>query len=195
MELYYYPSFSIALAIGTFLMILFLALKHKNLLKEQKSDNKLSPPYSFSRVQLLLWTLIICPAFCLNWGFSEKHTPFINDDALILLGIVSGVTLTSGIISNVKINNNKLAKDVINITSLKMNLESSNFFSDILKDDDGNFSIPRLQNLVFTMAFLGIFIVSFLANWKMEYPDFDSKAYVLMGITSSTYLIGKGLSK
>ena len=29
----------------------------------------------------------------------------------------------------------------------------------------------------------------------IEYPDFKNKAFVLMGISSGTYLVGKGLCK
>lgn len=195
MNLETYKTSSIIMGILTIIIILAVTYMHKDILKEPKKDSNPNPPYSFSRFQLWLWTLVICPAFSLYWGFHIPHTPSINETALVLLGIASGATITASIITNVKSDANKNQKDLNLIVLLKSDSDSSGFWSDILKDDSGNFSIPRLQNLIFTIIYIFIFIFSFLDSSLMNYPDFDKYAYALMGISSGTYLMGKGINK
>jgi len=71
---------------------------------------------------------------------------------------------------------------------------SKSFWKDILMDDSGQFSITRLQQLIFTFAYVLVFISSFFYN-GLEYPEFQQNAFVLMGISTGTYLVGKGLKK
>ncbi|WP_316753711.1 hypothetical protein [Pedobacter gandavensis] len=147
--------------------------------------------YSFHKFQTWLWTLVICPCFALYWGAIPNHVPTINLTALILLGI-SGVTLLTGeIISQVQM---KSAK-AVGLTS-KSELDSRGFFIDLLLDDDGNLSIARLQQLVFTLVYSVIYVCTFFGTLKYpEYPVFDTTAFVLMGISTGTYLVGKGMRK
>jgi len=80
-------------------------------------------------------------------------------------------------------------------TLLKSNSTTTQgFWIDILLDDNGQFSVGRLQNLLFTLIYITVYISLFFKN-GMEYPDFDNTAYVLMGISSGGYLIGKGMNK
>jgi hypothetical protein len=120
-----------------------------------------------------------------------------------LLGISSVTTLTAEVISSTQEANRTamLAKGA-NPPSLKaLNVPSTNFWSDILKDDSGQFSVLRLQQLLFTFAYVGIYVTMFFTVDKtgkdsiMSYPDFDTNAFILMGISSGTYLVGKGLNK
>ena len=78
---------------------------------------------------------------------------------------------------------------------LKPDLTGISFWTDILKDDSGQLSIVRLQQLIFTFAYVVIFLSSFFASNMKEYPVFGENAFVLMGISAGTYLIGKGLKK
>lgn len=139
-------------------------------------------PYSFSRFQLWLWTLIIAPAFILNWGFQVPDLPSLNTTCLVLLGIPASVTLTAGVVV------------VADSRNPKNSGKSKGFFTDILMDDNGQFSILRLQQFIFTLSFIAIFVTLFLSK-DMKYPDFDETAFVLMGISGGTYLVGKGLKK
>jgi hypothetical protein len=188
-----YQIISVILSIIIFVMILLIALI-TNLLRE---SSKKDAPYSFSRFQLWIWTLVICPAFILNWGFCNLELPTINDTSLILLGISSGLAISSNIIANALFNNPPMKMHPVKKELLKMELKqdgiSKNFWSDILSDGTGQFSITRLQNLVFTLVYLVIYVTLFIRYDKV-YPDFDLTAFTLMGISSGGYLFGKGLN-
>ena len=71
---------------------------------------------------------------------------------------------------------------------------SKSFWKDILMDDNGQFSVTRLQQLIFTFAYVLVFISSFFYN-ELEYPEFQQNAFILMGISTGTYLVGKGLKR
>ncbi|NHE56423.1 hypothetical protein [Cyclobacterium plantarum] len=176
---------SIMVAVVVVAICCFVAIM-TTLLRESSSKTS---PYSFSRCQLWLWTLIICPAFVLNWGFKNTNLPQINQTSLILLGITVGIGLTAGIVSATQKTSAK------STTLLKSNSTiTKGFWIDILLDDNGQFSIGRLQNLLFTLIYIIVYISLFFKN-SMEYPIFDSTAYILMGISSGGYLIGKGMNK
>jgi len=91
-------TISILLAIICFAIILLVGIL-TDILREAKNEtvNKKveEKPYSFSRFQLWLWTLILGPAFILNWGFVNPGVPQVNITILILLGIPSSVALTA----------------------------------------------------------------------------------------------------
>jgi hypothetical protein len=173
---------SILLAITSFLLILIVGLR-SDLLKESNQPGK---PYSFHKFQLWVWTLIICPAFSLHWGFNTPDTAMINETALVLLGISSATAVVAEMISSSQKN------DARNLT-LKAALPTTGFWADILKDDSGQISIGRLQQLIFTFVYVAIYLYAFFPN--MEYPVFDKEAYMLMGISTGTYLLGKGFNK
>jgi hypothetical protein len=176
---------SIVLAILSFAFILLIGI-YTNLLREV---NDTARPYSFSRFQLWAWTMVICPTFVLNWGFSELHEPALNITCLILLGIPASVSLSAGVISSV---HKSVKSDGI---SVKNELDSNNFFADILMDDSGQFSVVRLQQLIFTAVFIVIYLSTFFLINEMEYPVFENTAFILMGISSGTYLVGKSQKK
>jgi hypothetical protein len=172
------------MAIAAFLIIATLGVR-SDLLRE---GNQTGKPYSFHKFQLWVWTMIICPSFALYWGFDAAHVPSINETALVLLGISGATTITAEMINaNQESNPNRNA-------SLKaMTLLTTGFWSDILKDDSGQLSIGRLQQLLFTFIYAGMYISSFFPN--MVYPVFNPNAYMLMGISTGAYLLGKGLYK
>jgi hypothetical protein len=139
-------------------------------------------PYSFARLQLFLWTLVILPIFSLHWGNCSCVT--ITETCLVLLGISSGTTVTAAIVTTAQLGAGKIA--------LKVNRQSVNFWTDILTDDHGNFSVVRLQQLVFTLVFIGIFITEYFAT--KDYPVFNPTVYTLMGISAGSFVVGKGLN-
>lgn len=192
---------AIALAVLSFATILIAGLK-TDLLRERPG---MDAPYSFRKFQLWIWTLIIAPGFCLNWGFGiapEGTTlPYLNNTALILLGISAATTLTAEMVSSTGVSTNaSLAANNQPAVPLKVNSARTQFWNDILKDDSGQLSVVRLQQLIFTFAYAGIYIAMFSAkneNGQMlfAYPEFGSNAFVLMGISAGTYVVGKGLRK
>ena len=118
-----------------------------------------------------------------------------------LLGIPTGTLLGAGIITGVQLSiKSSLSAAEQNKFKLKCERTESKrnlgvFFKDILMDDGGQLSVVRLQQLVFTIAFIVIFITQFILQNMQRYPDFDNTAFVLMGISGVTYLIGKGTRK
>ena len=160
----------------------------------EKIKNDKKAPYSFSRFQLWLWTLIIGPTFVLNWGFVNDMKPEVTVTMLILLGISASVSVSAAGITSVQENLNKNIPEKSNKIQLKKNRKSDGFWTDILKDDNDQLSIVRLQQLIFTFTFVVIYISLFF-YCHMENPEFDNSAYLLMGISSGTYLIGKGVNK
>jgi hypothetical protein len=173
-----YSAISIILSISCFIVILLVGLLTSIL----RATKEITSPYSFSRFQLWLWTLIIIPIFSLKWGHSDVLEVTINETSLILLSISGALTLTSTVITHVHVKARQ---------KVKADLPSKNFFFDILVDENGQFSIGRLQNFVFTLVFAVIYITYFFK--KSDYVEFENYVFVLMGISSGTYLFGKAL--
>jgi len=151
-------------------------------------------PYSFSKSQLWLWTMVIIPAFILHWGFGKDAYPSINSTSLILLGISAATTVAA---SGVAKSQNDLATTG---TKLKAMLSTNGFWTDILTDDIGNLSLVRLQQFLFTLIYITVYLSVFFKDNSMQYPDFtnggkDYSAFVLMGISTGTYVLGKSLNK
>lgn len=155
-----------------------------------RANNSADSPYSFSKTQLWFWTLIICPAFSLHWGFCNDVD--INATSLILLGITVAVTTTASLVAQVQktANQNAVAPSPLKAESLI----SRGFFIDILLDDNEQFSVGRLQSLVFTTLYGTIYVARFFGS-AMVYPDFEENAFVLMGISAGAYVIGKSQHK
>jgi hypothetical protein len=177
---------SIALAIISFILIVYFAAATE-IIREAGIDS----PYSFAKFQLLLWLLIIAPLFCLNWG-QNFELPTLNKTALILLGIAAATNLTATVIKANQQSQPVLVGFAPRV--LKMSSSTKTFWIDILTDDSGNLSITRLQNLVFTFIFIGIYIIDFFGN-QMRFPDFDDTTFILMGISSASYVGGRAINK
>lgn len=201
------------------ILVLFSIIIARNttLLRETNDPESL---YSFSRFQLYLWTTTIAPIFLLHWATTQKMS--INNQTLILLGISLATTVSSIVISEnptvkkpvgsntnpnevrvTKKNIHKdfsgdLAENIVKRVDREGNeanqVKSEGLIKDVLKDDKGQFSIPRFQNLVFTLIFIFIYITFFFKSGMRELLEFvDDNVYVLMGISTGGYLIGKSL--
>ena len=186
-----YNSISIVFAIVIFLFILYLGLK-TDLLREQKKIEDRISPYSFSRFQFWLWLLVISPIFILYWGFTKNHIPDINRTSLILVTLSSGAAIISAIVSK---SQEDLAKRNNPDISLKKMNKTNSFWTDLLKDDNDQLSIGRLQQLIFTIIFVVIYITLFFSSNMEKYPVFENYTFILMGISSATYLAAKGSYK
>ncbi|OCX54056.1 hypothetical protein BEL04_07215 [Mucilaginibacter sp. PPCGB 2223] len=147
-------------------------------------------PFSLSRVQLAVWTVIISCSYIYLTFCNEAccPNPDINQTALILMGIGAAVTASGTIIDKGDIQNNK---------QRHQNHISQGFFTDILSDANG-ISIPRFQNVVWT----GIAMVVYLTKVFMVkhgcstsacpgLPELDSTLLALTGISNATYLAMK----
>ena len=194
-------TISVVIAVAVALVILITVfVPGANLLREQADPHS---KFSFSKFQLWCWTLVICPCVSLHWGWNHTHSGFdyINATSLILLAISGTTTLTSSAIKQVQMSAKNADPGYLKakgLTTLKVDAESAGFWPDILSDDSGQISIARLQNLVFTIIFLAIYIIVFFTCDKMDYVDFGaagSHPYILMGISSGTYLLARGMFK
>lgn len=166
---------SVAAAIAIFALSIFFAFK-SNILKEGHY-------YSFSRFQLWLWTTVITPAFLLRWGTHyPKDIPKLNQTALILLGLAGGTSLISWIVTDIRKGKGLTTKSA---------LTTNSFWTDILADSNGKSSMSRMQQLLFTFAYIAVYISLFFSSQPFEYPDFDNTAFYLMGISQGTYIVAK----
>ena len=185
-------SASVVLTIICVIPILYLGVK-TDLLREQSPDKTKPNAFSFGRFQLWIWTLVICPAFILCWGFSDG-IPDINQTSLALLGIPVSVTVTSAMVATT----NEKALRKANpgcIPELKQFRESDSFWMDVLIDDKGQLSMGRLQNLIFTLVMVVIYISMFIGADLKQFPDFELNTFVLMGISSAGFVLGKSVMK
>ncbi len=144
-------------------------------------------PYSFARVQLFWWTVIIF--FCYAWFFAHYGVLFPpNPTVAILLGGGLAVFVFGKTIDN---SQTKTENEAGMPASRHQDLNATQgFLTDILSDDSG-IGIHRLQAVIFNVLFGVAFLEGFLYNVSTDqYPfiDFDSWQFVLLGISATGYL-------
>ena len=187
--------FYIVLAIVVFLFLWFLFFYYLNsssLCKDPSYDSngKLLPatesPYSYARVQLLWWTMIILSCYIIFFGVTGILIPF-NETIVILLGLGATVYGSGKILDNRQIDNSKGYRSQ-DIDAQDKNLKP-NILRDILSDDNG-ISIHRFQAVIFNLVFSIGFIAYFIQSLNSDYPfiDFTDWQFALIGISSATYL-------
>ena len=132
-------------------LIFWLCNKYFNLLKDVSDAVK--KPYSYSRVQLAYWTIIILSCF-ISIYLVTGQIPDFNNSSLILLGISAGTTVTASLID---------VSDQSKNIHLSQDDPGKNLFLDILSDKNG-ISINRLQTVIFNMVFGFWFMQNFLHN-------------------------------
>ena len=176
----------VVLWIGAIYYSLYDALcKDPSYDKNGNLRNPKDSPYSYARVQLLWWTLIILTCYVFFFGVTGVLMP-LNVTAVLLLGFGAIVYGTGKIIDSRQVTENKGNRTQDNVDSDT----EPDFIRDILSDDNG-ISIHRFQavifNLVFGIGFIGFFINS-LMLLKYPFPDFTDWQFSLLGISSATYL-------
>ena len=147
--------------------------------------------FSYSRVQLCWWTLIILFCFIWFYAFYGVLLP-LNSSVILLLG--GGMTVC---ILGKTIDKNQIEKDNKGGPPLRhQDVENSaGLLTDILSDDTG-ISIHRLQavafNVIFGIGFLGYFFSSIAdhAGAHARYPlvEFEAWQLSLLGISAAGYL-------
>ncbi len=120
------------------LAIIIFCDKKFNLLRDVSDATK--KPYSYSRVQMAWWTLIILSSF-ISIYLLTGTIPTFNSSTLILLGISAGTTAAASMID---------VTDQAKNIKLSSDQEGENFFLDILSDANG-VSIHRLQTVIFNI--------------------------------------------
>ncbi len=151
--------------------------------------------YSYARVQLLFWTLIILTCYVFFFGVTGVLAP-LNITTVILLGFGVVVYATGKVIDMRQTaqakgdrNQDEASQLYAHAPDVK-NAPKPDFVTDILSDDNG-VSVHRFQavifNLVFGIGFIGYFITS-LRDQTYPFTDFTDWQFSLLGISSATYL-------
>jgi hypothetical protein len=147
-------------------------------------------PYSYSRVQLFWWTLIILFCYILFFALYGVLLP-LNPTVILLLG--SGVAVY---IFGKSMDKDQIRKNNDEEPARHQDLhDSQGFLTDILSDENG-ISIHRLQavafNIVYGLGFLSAFFsaLSDASNKKYAYPliEFEPWQLSLLGISAIGYL-------
>jgi hypothetical protein len=193
----------VVIAFGLILLIiaLFLVLaNYSNILRDEVSDldefnqnaQKLqqrqktrlvnrSFPFSLSKVQFGVWTVIISSSYIyLALCKGDCAEGPINKTALVLMGIFAGTATASAIIDKREISDNRVRHQ---------NSPSEGFFIDMLSDDNG-ISLHRFQNLVWTIIAMTIYINKvYNTTTGCVLPELSDTLLALTGISSATYLV------
>ena len=151
------------------------------------ADNR---SYSFARVQLTWWTVIILASMVSTIVFTGQ-IPTFNSSTLILLGISSTTLATA---TAIDVSDQARAESSNTIKTLSRNQPSSGFLLDILSDNSG-ISIHRFQTVAFNFVFgcwMVARIVENLANVNAGnidgiIPVIEPNNLILIGLSSATY--------
>lgn len=133
--------------------------------------------FSLSNVQVLMWTLLVLYAFCFVWVANGLLLE-ISPGVLILLGISGGTSVLS-----------RTVEKLSGSPESGRPLETKARLQDLVTGDDGKFDLLRFQMLGFTLFTLIYAFVSVIRSEGL--PEISQNLYLLMGISSSTYLGGK----
>jgi hypothetical protein len=160
---------------------LWLGLR-SNLLRDTSTAHR--RPFSFSRVQLLWWLLII--SFCLlhRYGLTYELAD-LNETCLVLLGIGAGTTAIAKVIDT----RQRQTADISG-TEVIQDRESAGFFTDVLSDENG-VSVHRLQAFVFNVIYGVAFFTHFVATEMFQ--TYGAVQYAVLGMSSAGYLGLKAL--
>lgn len=195
--------FAIAITIISLLALLFLVLAfNSNLLREEISDadafdanikqlqakrkwrlpnNK--APFSLTKVQFGLWTVIISSAYIyLSLCKGDCALGEINQTALVLMGIFAGTAVASTIMDKNEIDDNRVRHQ---------NRPSQGFFIDILSDENG-ISLHRFQNFAWTVIAIAVYLHKLAeVTTGCQLPELSNTLLALTGISSATYIVMK----
>jgi len=168
---------ALILAIGALLLGI-----HSNLLRDTSAAAR--RPFSFARVQLLWWVLIIAFCFLHQYGL-PLELPVPNETCLVLLGIGVGTTTVAQVLDG----RQRQVGDRHGI-QVTQDMEGQGFFNDILSDDNG-VSVHRLQALVFNVIYGAAFFTHFVR--EQTFDTYGTVQYAVLGLSSAGYLGLKAL--
>lgn len=145
--------------LGLWILILILDRKYFML-----RDNGLGQPrpFSWSRVQMTWWTVIVLTEFIIAIVRSSGQIPTFNNSTLYMLGISSATIVTATLIDISDQSNPSL-------TSLGQNMKGSGMIIDILSNKNG-INIHRFQNFLFNVIF-GVWFLSESLQHLRVAPD------------------------
>ncbi len=154
--------------------------KYKNV-----TDASLIPrPFSLSRLQLGVWTVVIaCSYVYLSLHCCASTMLAVSTQLLALMGISAGTAAAGNVIDASK---SVPAADGTQ-PEKSQNYPSEGWYIDILSDANG-ISIHRFQNVVFTFVTVLIYVYMIPLTTCGHLPVLDTTLIALNGISSTTYL-------
>ncbi|MFA7242807.1 MAG: hypothetical protein WC091_22100 [Sulfuricellaceae bacterium] len=176
------------LAAGTVLVALlvgsYILLQDNNALRDSSelANNK---PYSFARVQMWWWTIIVLGSFLGVYAVSGNQWT-INATCLVLLGISSVTTAGARMIDNSQTND-------AGVTRHQDRTPSKGLVRDILSDENG-LSIHRFQAMIFNLAYGLSFLVEVFSKVHATdgaFPVYADPVLGLLGLSSCSYVYMK----
>lgn len=126
-------------------------------------------PYSLSKSQQLLWSILVLAAYVFLWMMTGE-VDTLTESVLALLGVSAGTGVAAWMIDS-----SRDAGDA----------PSRGFLSDILSDGSG-LAIHRVQTAAWTVILGVIFCVTVYRTLFM--PQFSFTLIALMGISAGTYV-------
>lgn len=176
-------KFAAYITLAALLVGSYILLQDDNALRDS-SELIQNKPYSFSRVQMWWWTMIILGSFIGVYAVSGNLWP-INATCLVLLGISCVTTAGGRMIDNSQTNDPS-------VTRHQDQHPSAGFITDILSDENG-LSIHRFQALIFNLTYGLTFLVEVFskAHTNGSFPKYDDPVLGLLGLSSGTYIYMK----
>ncbi|WP_315814537.1 hypothetical protein [Paraflavitalea speifideaquila] len=153
------------------------------------ATNNLRPadkrPFSYSKLQLFWWTVIILSTFLTYYiytGYLISFTPSM----VLLMGGGLAVAVFGKVIDNTQMN-----PEANPVPIRHQDYEDSKgLFTDILSDE-GGITIHRYQavvmNMIFGIAFIGQFLKSIFGHEVYPFLEFESWQLTLMGVSSAAF--------
>ena len=148
-------------------------------------------PYSFSRVLLIWWTLILL-ATVAGIMAGKNVLPVLPLSTLVLIGIASVTTIIARLIDTADKNNSEVFRH-------QDDDRGKNFFIDVLSDEKG-ISVHRFQILVFNLVF-GLWYITAVnqgladetTSAEAVIPDLHFSNLILLGLSAIVYVAIKAM--
>jgi hypothetical protein len=174
-----------------FLLLLFLIiLFDRKYFMLRDVSTAATRPYSYSRVQLAWWTIIILTSL-ISVILRTNAIPTFDSSTIILLGMSAATTASAAFV------------DISDRTKFDgachQNVKGENFFLDILSDQSG-VSIHRFQTVVINITFGCWFIYAVLHNLPEAgkpvtditiinhiIPVIENNNLILLGVSAGAY--------
>ena len=159
--------------------------RNTSALRDRSTADK--KPFSFAKVQLWWWTLVIISCYALVYGITGQFWE-LNSTCLALLGIGIGTAGGGSVLDS---------QDLANpaVPERHQDEESEGLFRDILSDETG-VSLPRFQALAFNVVYGLAFTITAITRATGQgtegaFMDFGESGLTLMGVSAAAYLAAK----
>lgn len=146
-----------------------------------------SRPYSLAKSQLAFWTVIMIGCYLFIYIDNPSIVRVFNNTALELLGISMATSALAGAtgppVAGVA---TPTAPSVPRPAPAAAAIQlHRNYILDILSDDQG-MNLHRIQMVLWTLVFGGLFLYE--CYKYRNFPNFAQQNFVVMGISSATYV-------